>query len=60
MHQHGPGHGQFAVRKTLAADSTPQKDVFENLDAPFGLCPAPLQALEFPGSSGIFWWLLIG
>src|SRR5208283_5597680 len=48
MHQHRPGHGQLTVRKAFAAHPSPEKHVLENGDAPFGLRPAPLHALEFP------------
>jgi len=50
MHQHRPSHRQFAVRKSFAPDPPPEKDVLEYADAPFGLRPTPLQALEFPGA----------
>src|ERR1017187_6923390 len=48
MHQNRPGHGQLTMRKAFGAHPPPEKHVLEDADAPFGLRPAPLHALELP------------
>jgi len=49
MHQHRPGHGQSRCRSLCSASVHPGS-ILHNADAGLRLRPAPLHALEFPGT----------